>query len=138
MEKEGYYSNTQLEDEIKDYGYDSFEQFFADNPGAEEAVFDFIDQNLARVQKQELKSPAKHGLKRKIKKAFLQELVRDMIQVTEKKKGVDGKACWKGYRYAGTKNGKDVCIKVKGVKETANPQDGKAAPHGSGYKKVTK
>ena len=52
----------------------------------------------------------------KEKKSFLQELVRDMIQVTEKKKGVDGKACWKGYRYAGTKNGKDICIKVKGRK----------------------
>lgn len=31
-----------------------------------------------------------------------------------KKKGVDGKACWEGYRYAGTKNGKDKCVKVKG------------------------
>lgn len=31
-----------------------------------------------------------------------------------KKKGVDGKACWEGYRYAGTKNGKDNCVKVKG------------------------
>lgn len=49
--KEGYYGNTQLEDEIQKYGYDSFEQFFADNPGAEEAVFDFIDQNLARITK---------------------------------------------------------------------------------------
>ena len=27
-------------------------------------------------------------------------------------KGADGKACWKGYRYAGTKNGKDNCIAV--------------------------
>lgn len=31
----------------------------------------------------------------------------------EKKKGVDGKACWKGYRYAGTKNNKDKCVKVR-------------------------
>ena len=30
----------------------------------------------------------------------------------EKKKGVDGKACWKGYRHAGTKDGKDKCVKV--------------------------
>lgn len=30
-----------------------------------------------------------------------------------KKKGVDGKACWKGYRFAGTENGKDKCVKVK-------------------------
>ncbi len=31
----------------------------------------------------------------------------------EKKKGADGKACWPGYRYAGTENGKDRCVKVK-------------------------
>ena len=59
----------------------------------------------------EVKRPSKQGIKRKIRKAFLQELVKEMIQVTEKKKGVDGKACWKGYRYAGTKNGKDICVK---------------------------
>jgi len=29
-----------------------------------------------------------------------------------KKKGIDGKACWDGYRYAGTKSGKDNCVKV--------------------------
>jgi len=28
-------------------------------------------------------------------------------------KGADGKACWKGYRYAGTEDGKDKCVKVK-------------------------
>jgi hypothetical protein len=32
---------------------------------------------------------------------------------TEKIKGKDGKSCWKGYRYNGTKNGKDSCVKVK-------------------------
>ena len=42
--EEGYYGNTDLENEIHKYGYDSFEQFFADNPGAEEAVFDFLDR----------------------------------------------------------------------------------------------
>lgn len=31
---------------------------------------------------------------------------------TEKIKGSDGKACWDGYRYAGTNNGKDKCVKV--------------------------
>lgn len=31
----------------------------------------------------------------------------------EKIKGKDGKACWDGYRYNGTKNGKDSCVKVK-------------------------
>ena len=28
-------------------------------------------------------------------------------------KGADGKACWDGYRYAGTVKGKDKCIPVK-------------------------
>lgn len=28
-----------------------------------------------------------------------------------KEKGIDGKACWKGYKYAGTENGKDKCVK---------------------------
>ena len=34
---------------------------------------------------------------------------------SDKKKGIDGKACWKGYRYAGTENGKDKCVKVERV-----------------------
>lgn len=36
-----------------------------------------------------------------------------MLGIHEGKiKGADGKACWKGKRYAGTKNGKDICIPV--------------------------
>lgn len=34
----------------------------------------------------------------------------------DKIKGADGKACWKGYRYAGTVKGKDKCIPVKKAK----------------------
>jgi len=41
--------------------------------------------------------------------------------MTKKKKGRDGKACWKGYRLAGTKKkgGKTVdnCVPVKGRKK---------------------
>jgi len=33
-----------------------------------------------------------------------------------KKKGIDGKACWKGYRYAGTEDGKDKCVKISEYK----------------------
>jgi len=32
--------------------------------------------------------------------------------VEVKEKGADGKACWKGYRYAGTEDGKDKCVKI--------------------------
>jgi len=35
------------------------------------------------------------------------------LALEEKKKGKDGKACWDGYRYGGTKDGKDICIKIK-------------------------
>ena len=27
-------------------------------------------------------------------------------------KGADGKACWEGYRYDGTVNGKDKCVRI--------------------------
>jgi hypothetical protein len=30
-----------------------------------------------------------------------------------KKVGADNKACWSGYKYSGTQNGKDICTKVK-------------------------
>ena len=39
-------------------------------------------------------------------------------KVEEKIKGADGKSCWDGYRYNGTKNGKDSCVKVsEGVED---------------------
>jgi hypothetical protein len=34
-----------------------------------------------------------------------------------KEQGVDGKACWKGYKYAGTEKGKDKCVKEGEEKE---------------------
>lgn len=38
--------------------------------------------------------------------------------ITEGKiKGKDGKACWKGYRYNGTKDGKDSCVKSEDIDE---------------------
>jgi hypothetical protein len=37
--------------------------------------------------------------------------IKDILSEA-KKKGADGKACWKGYRYAGTEDGKDKCVKV--------------------------
>ena len=32
-----------------------------------------------------------------------------------KEQGADGKACWKGYKYAGTQNGKDSCVKAEAL-----------------------
>ena len=42
--------------------------------------------------------------------------------LAEKKiKGADGKECWKGYRYNGTKDGKDDCVKVNEVSDNESP-----------------
>ena len=42
-----------------------------------------------------------------------QELLNKMNAVDEAKiKGADGKACWDGYKYAGTENGKDKCVPI--------------------------
>jgi hypothetical protein len=35
-------------------------------------------------------------------------------------KGIDGKACWSGHRYGGTKNGKDICTKVNTNESLSN------------------
>jgi len=44
-----------------------------------------------------------------------EDFVKKPLGLKEGKvKGADGKACWKGYRYAGTKNGKDKCVKSEG------------------------
>lgn len=44
-----------------------------------------------------------------------------------KEQGADGKACWKGYKYAGTENGKDKCVKagyeIEGEEELAERKD---------------
>ena len=47
----------------------------------------------------------------KVNKLYLTELIKEIL--SEKVKGVDGKACWKGYRYEGTKDGKDICVKIE-------------------------
>ena len=39
-------------------------------------------------------------------------LEENLVRETDKKKGADGKACWDGYRYNGTENGSDKCVKV--------------------------
>ena len=63
-----------------------------------------------------------------MKRSQLQELIKEMIQIIpeEKSKGTNGKACWDGYRYAGTKNGKDVCVKTGKGKTKNELNEGKA------------
>jgi hypothetical protein len=50
--------------------------------------------------------------KRGVKGRPGQRPMPDYDKVEEKIKGADGKACWDGYRYDGTENGSDKCVKV--------------------------
>jgi hypothetical protein len=54
-----------------------------------------------------------------------------------KEQGADGKACWKGYKYAGTENGKDKCVKAGYEMEGEVELDEKAPP-GAKYERMVK
>ena len=42
-----------------------------------------------------------------------QEFVNEKKNKAGKEQGADGKACWKGYKYAGTEDGKDKCVPME-------------------------
>ena len=73
------------------------------------------DSNFAGTPKNKLGSAAhlKGSMKRPARAG---DLVgggaEESVQHEAKKKGADGKACWDGYRYNGTENDKDKCVKV--------------------------
>lgn len=54
-----------------------------------------------------------------------------------KEQGADGKACWKGYKYAGTEGGKDKCVKAGYEMEGEEELDEKAPP-GAKYERMVK
>lgn len=61
------------------------------------------------------------------------------IEEEEKKmKGKDGKACWKGYRYAGTKNNKDKCVPVSEEGDPSKAIPGDTVTGGSSVTPVPK
>ena len=77
--------------------------------------------------------------KEKMKEAF-NIVVEGVHYVFEKKndegkeQGADGKACWKGYKYAGTENGKDKCVK----EEIGLIELDEKAPPGAKYERMVK
>jgi hypothetical protein len=58
-----------------------------------------------------------HGAEIKYTNVVAKDVQKEEAELEEaknkegKEQGADGKACWKGYKYAGTKNGKDKCVK---------------------------
>lgn len=80
--------------------------------------------------------------KEKMKESF-NVMVDGIHYVFEKKnaegkeQGADGKACWKGYKYAGTKNGKDQCVKA-GYEPIGELMLDEKAPPGAKYERMVK
>jgi len=52
-------------------------------------------------------------------KGLPEEFATEAKNKQGKEQGADGKACWKGYKYAGTEGGKDKCVKMEDVAEIA-------------------
>lgn len=53
-------------------------------------------------------------------KNLIEQVVAELDEAKNKEgkeQGADGKACWDGYKYAGTKNGKDKCVKSEEVEK---------------------
>lgn len=63
-----------------------------------------------------------------MKRSDIKNITKEIL--SEKEKGIDGKACWKGYRYAGTKDGKDICVKITEESLDASTQPPNKIPGG--------
>ena len=88
------------------------------------------------------KSFGKSSDEKKMKESF-NLFVEGIHYVFEKKndegkeQGADGKACWKGYKYAGTENGKDECVKA-GYDPIGEVLIDEKAPPGDKYERMVK
>jgi hypothetical protein len=88
------------------------------------------------------KSFGKSSDEKKMKESF-NLFVEGIHYVFEKKndegkeQGADGKACWKGYKYAGTENGKDKCVKA-GYEPIGEVLIDEKAPAGAKYERMVK
>ena len=86
-----------LVDEAKDGSYDepNMEKRKKNN---EKAV---SDMKKTKAHADMVKAASRH----------FEEFTTEAKNKEGKEQGADGKACWKGYKFAGTKNGKDKCVK---------------------------
>lgn len=97
--------------------FDNFETpVFEEVP--DEVRENWIDELTIRQFNEELKDVFPYIYKLVGEATRAKELGPEDLEEYEKKKGVDGKACWKGYRYAGKEKKsdgsyKDKCVKVE-------------------------
>ena len=115
------FSSGLMEQYGKWMGGDCFQN--TEMPDLHEAPFDGMDpqSNGAEIEDttKKKKSAKKESPKKQLAtKEEVEVLEREEYEldgekyILEKIKGADGKACWKGYKYNGTKDGKDDCVKA--------------------------
>ena len=72
-----------------------------------------------------------HGAEIKYTNVVAKDVQKEEAELEEakneegKEQGADGKACWKGYKYAGTENGKDKCVKEEDESEAEEEKEKK-------------
>ena len=72
-----------------------------------------------------------HGAEIKYTNVLAKDVQKEEAELEEaknkegKEQGADGKACWDGYKYAGTKNGKDKCVKEEDESEAEEEKEKK-------------
>ena len=86
------------------------------------------DSDLAKLKtiKDELNAASKmHKGQAERIESIIKGLVEEELEavLNEKIKGADGKACWDGYRYAGTEDGKDKCVPSGKKKKKVNEEE---------------
>ena len=70
-----------------------------------------------------------HGAEIKYTNVLAKDVQKEEAELEEaknkegKEQGADGKACWDGYKYAGTKNGEDKCVKNEEVEKKEKEKD---------------
>jgi len=86
------------------------------SPNQEEVFQYWLKNHKSRVSAvrdgKETTVPVNEATKKEIaaERKKWNQSTKDIFKTGGKKKGSDGRACWDGYRYAGTENGKDKCV----------------------------
>tara|TARA_R100000900_G_C3265465_1_gene150496 strand:- start:255 stop:503 length:249 start_codon:yes stop_codon:yes gene_type:complete len=72
-------------------------------------------KNLEEVVEQLQGAVKAHGNQAKVIQKHIDKMENSPLPKKNKEgkeQGADGKACWDGYKYAGTENGKDKCVPI--------------------------
>jgi hypothetical protein len=95
-------------------GYDEGRGKTAPSPEAKPAASSAAKPAAPAAKKASAKKKSGGNLDNLLKQIRSEEVeLEEGKNKAGKEQGADGKACWKGYKYAGTENGKDKCVPME-------------------------